>query len=81
MATLLPEVNELVQANEAALVLLSHEIGSSCSTGLFRADQNHIELLVLFEGRRHLDLKLVSEKLGKFSLEVSLQSRQIVSRL
>ena len=79
MATLLPEVNQLVKSNQASLVLLSQEIGGCGSSRTRRSNKNHIELLVFFEGGWHLDLELIGQHFSKFGLEISLQSGELVS--
>lgn len=72
VATLLPKVDQLVESDQASLMLLSKEIGSSRATRAGGSNEDHIELLFVLECRGHLYLELVSEHLGKFSLMVTL---------
>lgn len=81
VATLLPEVDKLVESDEASLVLLGQEVGCSCPAGALRAEHDHVELLVLLESRRHLYLKLISEHLSKLALQLTLQGSQSVTSL
>lgn len=81
VASLLPEVHELVESDQASLVLLRQEVGCSGAPGGLRSDQNHVELLLFLESGRHLYLELVSEHLCEFRLEISLLRGEVVARL
>jgi len=72
VATLLPEVDQLIESDQASLMLLGKEIGCGCATRALGSNKDHIKLLLVFESRGHLYLELVSEHLGKFSLMVTL---------
>ena len=57
VVALVPKINQLVETDYAALVLLGHKV---CSHGLAtaaRAKQNHIQFLFFLEGRWQLDLQ------------------------
>ena len=81
VASLLPEVHELVESDQASLVLLRQEVGCSGAPRGLRSDQNHVELLLFLESGRHLYLELVSEHLCEFRLEISLLRGEVVARL
>ena len=81
MAALLPEVDELVESNQTSLLLLSQEIGRSGATRALRANQDYVQLLLLFESGRHLDLKLIREHLSELSLKISLKVGKSVASL
>ena len=81
VATLLPEVDKLVKSDQAALMLLSQEIGGSGSSRALRAEHNDIELLVLLESRRHLYLELIGQHLSELALKLTLKVGQSVASL
>jgi hypothetical protein len=59
VTSLLPEVNELVKANDTSLVLLCHVVGcSGLSTG-FRANHEHIHLVLGLDWRGEFYFHLV----------------------
>lgn len=81
VATLLPEVNQLVHSDEASLVFLCKEVGSGGASTAFWTHENHVKPLFFLQGRWHLDLKLISEHLCKLRLKGTLQGGQVVPRL
>ena len=81
MAALLPEVDELIEPDQAPLLLLSQEVGRCGATRALGAKQNYVQLLLLLKSGRHLDLKLVREHLCELALELSLQGGESVASL
>ena len=81
MATLLPEVDKLVETDKATLMLLSKEVSSSGSARANWTKKDHIQLLLLLESRRHLDLLLVVEHFSELGLKLTLDSGEGVASL
>ena len=81
VATLLPEVDKLVETDQASLVLLSHKVGGCGATRALWADQDDVQLLVFFERRWHLNFKLISQQFSEFSLKITLKRSEVIPSL
>jgi hypothetical protein len=81
MATLLPEVDELVESDQAALLLLGQVVSGSGSARAHWAKHDHVEFLLFFESRWHLDLELICEHLSKLAFKLTLHISEHIASL
>jgi len=81
VAALSPVVDELVEADDAALVLLSHVVGDSGPAHGVRTDQNQVKLVSLFNSWGQLYLQVIESDLLQLLLKVRLLVSHLVPQL
>jgi hypothetical protein len=52
VVTLLPEIDDLIEADDTSLVLLGHVVGSSGLTALVRSNQEDVKFVLILNWRR-----------------------------
>ena len=63
MVAFLPEINDLIEADDTSLVLLGHVVGSCSLTTLVRSDQENVKFVLVLNWRRQFNFDLVLHKL------------------
>lgn len=81
VAALVPVVDQLVEPDHAALVLLSHVVGHGGPANTVGSNQNQVQLVVFLDRWGQLDLEVVRGNLLQLVLELALLVGHLVAEL